>query len=95
MNITKRTHIAPEGGWENNSYYGSTSHETELKISYDMPKFDGVKEYTDEYRDLFKTHCLITNAFYYGRPKEDFSVYEAKKLAKEAGATILLLDNMS
>ncbi len=61
----------------------------------DMPTFAGVREYSPEYSTLFKQWCKENNAFYYGKPKEDFNVFEARLLAKEAHASILLLDNMS
>lgn len=35
------------------------------------------------------------NAFYYGRPREDFNIYTAKRLAEKAGQSIIILDDMS
>ena len=63
--------------------------------TYNMPQFPGVAEYTPEYTTLFQEWCKRTHTLYYGRPKEEFSVYEARELAIEANALILLLDNMS
>mgnify|MGYP006899555123 CR=1 FL=1 len=163
MAIIKKIHIAPVGGWENNSYYvvevafmkgnpvheailsigfmgengeygnycylfnSSYDHEVQnvrkafylrfvrkidmaipnrhklcedinpyyLEVIYDAPVFDGVKEYTDEYVPLFKKWLKDKNAYYYSRPKEDYSENEAKELAEKAGATVLFLENLS
>ena len=63
--------------------------------TYDMPEFGGIHPYTQEYAHAFKLWCESNNAYYYGRPKEDFCVPEARGLAIREGAAILLLDNLS
>lgn len=63
--------------------------------TYDTPTFDTVKDYTPEYAIVFKEWCHTHNAYYYGKPGSDFNIYEARYLASEAGADILILDNLS
>ena len=42
-----------------------------------------------------KWYCCSANAYYYGRPREDFSMVEAHSLARAAGCDSLILDDMS
>lgn len=61
----------------------------------DTPEFDGIKPYSPEYAILFKAWCKKHNAYYYARPKEDFSLHEGRYLAQQAHADILIYENMS
>jgi hypothetical protein len=43
----------------------------------------------------FKTWCAENKVFYYARPREAFNPWEAEELAREAGCTRLLMEDMS
>jgi hypothetical protein len=43
----------------------------------------------------FKAHCKANGIFYYARPREDFSTWEAFELAEQAGCRQLLMEDMS
>lgn len=44
---------------------------------------------------MMKEWAKDNNAFYYAKPHEDFSTYEAIRLAKKAGNKVVILDDMS
>jgi hypothetical protein len=39
--------------------------------------------------------CVENNAYHYARGREEFSRYEATRLAEEAGCTVVLLHDLS
>jgi hypothetical protein len=43
----------------------------------------------------FRAYCKANSIFYYGRPRESFSSWEAFQLCKAAGCAKLLLDDLS
>lgn len=45
--------------------------------------------------EAFKKWCAENKVFYYARPREAFNPWEAEELAREAGCTRLLMDDMS
>lgn len=57
--------------------------------------FGGTEEEFKARSARFRAYCAANGIFYYGRPRESFSKWEAWQLAKQAGATKLLLDDLS
>jgi hypothetical protein len=45
--------------------------------------------------EAFRAWCAENKVFYYARPCEAFNPWEAEKLAREAGCTKLLMEDMS
>ena len=66
-----------------------------MLLTYDLPEFPGIKDFSNEYNELFIKWCHENNALYYARPKEDFSEAEALDIATADGYDIVLLENLS
>ena len=68
-----------------NFFYGDTAKKV----------YGDLDQYSDEGIAAFTKFCEEHGITYYGRPGEDFFMYEAWMKAEEEGNTYLLADNMS
>lgn len=59
----------------------------------DVPGLDSVS--FDQSGEILKVFCENNNAIYYAKPKEDFSIAEAKRLAIENGKSAVVVEDLS
>ena len=57
--------------------------------------YEGVEPFSDEGFDRFNEYVAKNNAYYYGRTKDNFDLFEAFKLAIENGCEMLIIENLS
>lgn len=57
--------------------------------------YDDANPASDPDNTIFRAWCTANNIYYYGKPKEKFSVTEAVLRAKAIKAKAVILDNMS
>lgn len=49
----------------------------------------------DKANAVVRDYIREKDAFYYARPREDFYIAEALRLAREAGKDVVVIDNLS
>lgn len=57
--------------------------------------YGDVTPFSEEGEILFEAWCRLNNVFYYARPRERFSAKQGIRLAKQANANAVILEDLS